>query len=365
MTRIVLAVTNDLTYDQRMQRICSTLAEAGYSVTLVGRHRRGSLPLRERPYAQKRLHCFFERGPLFYAAFNLRLFLYLMFVKSDGFCANDLDTALPCLFAGKLRKKVLFYDAHELFPEMKEVRRRPRLQRFWMWAEALTCAHIPNRYTVAEGIAELFRERQGKDFAVVRNVPQPAPLPGPVTGEAYILYQGAVNEGRGFEWLIPAVRSFELPLVICGDGNFMPQLRALIVREGVGDKVRLTGMLLPEELRRYTAGARIGVNFTEPEGLNQLYCLPNKFFDYVQAGVPQVTNDYPEYQRHNRAHEVALLIPDMNPETIAAAVNRLCSDKALYERLRVNALQARAEWNWAHEAPRLLAVYQKAFADAR
>ncbi|RYZ21730.1 MAG: glycosyltransferase, partial [Chitinophagaceae bacterium] len=90
MTRIVLTVTNDLTYDQRMQRICGTLAEAGYNVTLVGRRRRGSLPLRERNYAQKRLPCFFERGPLFYAFYNLRLFLYLLFLKTDGICAIDL-----------------------------------------------------------------------------------------------------------------------------------------------------------------------------------------------------------------------------------------------------------------------------------
>ncbi|RYZ20664.1 MAG: glycosyltransferase, partial [Chitinophagaceae bacterium] len=314
---------------------------------------------------QKRLPCFFERGPLFYAFYNLRLFLYLLFLKTDGICAIDLDTALPCLFAGKLRRKVLLYDAHELFPEMKEVRSRPRLQKFWMWVEALTCAHIPNRYTVAEGIAGLFRERQGKEFEVVRNVPLPAPLPETAVGDDYILYQGAVNEGRGFEWLIPAVRHFDLPLVICGDGNFMPQLHELIEREGVGERVRLTGMLLPEELRRYTAGARVGINFTEPEGLNQLYCLPNKFFDYVQAGVPQVTNDYPEYERHNREYEVAVLLGELNPQSIAAAVNSLLADTTLYNRLRANALRARAQWNWKQEAPRLLAIYKKAFADAR
>jgi glycosyltransferase involved in cell wall biosynthesis len=364
LKKIVLTVTNDLTFDQRMQRICSTLAAAGYGVTLVGRKQKRSIPLKEESYQQKRLSCIFERGPLFYAEYNFRLFFYLLFIKADGLCAIDLDTALPCLFAGKLRRKVLFYDAHELFTEMKEVRSRERVHRFWLWVEGLACREIPNRYTVAAGIAGIFEERYKTPFETVRNMPaQRNPVP-PADDKPYILYQGAVNEGRGFEFIIPALHHFALPLVICGDGNYMEALKELIRKEGVQDKVQLTGMLLPEELRAWTAGARIGINFTENIGLNQYYCLPNKFFDYVQAGVPQVTNDYPEYQRLNAQYEVALLIPDMQPATIANAINSLLNDESLYAQLRSNALRAAAEWTWEREAPKLLTLYQNGFSNA-
>ncbi|RYY96891.1 MAG: glycosyltransferase [Chitinophagaceae bacterium] len=360
MKRIYLAVTNDLSYDQRMQRICGSLAAAGYAVTLVGRKRPGSLPLADRPYRQRRLSCFFERGFLFYAEFNLRLLLFLLFRRFDALCAIDLDTALPCLWAGKLKGVILLFDAHELFTEMKEVRRRPRVHAVWTRVEAYAVPRFQYRYTVAAAVAEVLLEKYGSPFLVVRNMPLLQPPPPAPASPPFLLYQGAVNEGRGFEWLLPAMKRIPLPLVVCGDGNFMDELRRLIAQHGLEQKVDLRGMLPPDELRRITPLATIGVNFTEPEGLNQLLCLPNKFFDYVQAGVPQLTNDYLEYVRHNAEFEVALLVRDWSPEGIAAAALRLLDDKELYGRLRHNCLLARACWHWERESQKLLELYQSA-----
>jgi hypothetical protein len=50
LKRIIFTVTNDLTYDQRMQRICTTMAGAGYKVLLVGRKLRSSVALRNEPF---------------------------------------------------------------------------------------------------------------------------------------------------------------------------------------------------------------------------------------------------------------------------------------------------------------------------
>jgi len=63
---IIFTVTNDLTYDQRMERICSTMANAGYKVTLVGRTMPGSVALDKRSYGQVRLNCRYHKGKLFY-----------------------------------------------------------------------------------------------------------------------------------------------------------------------------------------------------------------------------------------------------------------------------------------------------------
>ncbi|RYY83491.1 MAG: glycosyltransferase, partial [Chitinophagaceae bacterium] len=129
MKRVILAVTNDLTYDQRMQRICGTLADAGYNVTLVGRKLAHSRPLLDRNYRQKRLRCFVNKGPLFYAEYNIRLFFYLLFQQFDAVCAADLDTLLPCFVTARWKGAVRIYDAHELFTEMKEVRSRPAVHK--------------------------------------------------------------------------------------------------------------------------------------------------------------------------------------------------------------------------------------------
>src|SRR5690349_17278363 len=101
--RILFTVTNDLNYDQRMQRICNTLADAGYDVTLIGRKLKTSAPLPDKNYKQRRLNCWFNKGKLFYAEFNIRVFFFLLFKKADCICAIDLDTILPCYYISKLK----------------------------------------------------------------------------------------------------------------------------------------------------------------------------------------------------------------------------------------------------------------------
>ena len=133
--KIILTVTNDLTYDQRMQRICTSLSDAGYEVELVGRELSTSKPLDKFAFAQTRLKCLFNKGKLFYLEYNLRLFIYLLFHRSDIICAIDLDTIVPCYYAARLRKAKIVYDAHEYFPEVPEVVRRPRIQKVWRWVE--------------------------------------------------------------------------------------------------------------------------------------------------------------------------------------------------------------------------------------
>ena len=77
------------------------------------------------------------------------------------------------------------------------------------------------------------------------------------------------------------------------------------------------------------------------------------------AGIPQLCVDFPEYQALNQQHEVALLISDTQPQTIAEALNKLLLDHVLYERLRNNCLEARKEWNWETEETHLIAYYQQ------
>src|ERR1700704_1922409 len=96
MPRIIFTVINDLTYDQRMHRICNSLADAGYDVLLVGRKLSSSTPLKQEKFQQRRLKLHFTRGKLFYIEYNIRLFFFLLFKKFDIICGIDLDTILPC-----------------------------------------------------------------------------------------------------------------------------------------------------------------------------------------------------------------------------------------------------------------------------
>lgn len=359
--RIIFSVTNDLTFDQRMHRICGSLANAGYEVVLVGRKLPASLPLEKKNFHQVRLPCWFKKGKTFYAEYNIRLFIYLLFCRMDAICAIDLDTILPCLYISKIKRVIRIYDAHELFTELKEVVSRPSIHKTWLRIEKKAVPQFRYGYTVSEGIANEFKKRYALNYSTIRNMPHLKELPGSAIREKFLLYQGAVNEGRAFEWLIPAMKKINANLVICGTGNFIEQLKALIRVNEVEDRVILRGQLTPEQLWEMACRGYLGMAIAENKGLNQYLALPNKFFDYIQAGLPQVTMEFPEYKKLNDQFGIALLIPEADPALIASAVNKLLEDSVLYEKLHQNCLKARQELNWEKEEIRLLAFYQQLF----
>ncbi len=280
----------------------------------------------------------------------------------DAICAIDLDTILPCLRIAQWKKIPRIYDAHELFTELKEVLSRPRVQRAWLRIEKKTVPKFKWGYTVSDGIAKEFNRRYGVEYATIRNMPLLQEAVPAIKSERFILYQGAVNEARGLEYLIPAMQWVNSKLLICGDGNYMEQTKKLIREYRLETKIELTGMLAPEQLRKVSQQAYIGVAVPEKEGLNQWLALPNKFFDYIHAELPQVTMNYPEYQAINKQYEVAVLIDSHAPERIAAALNNLLADDVLYQRLKQHCGKARLQLNWQQEEKKLLAFYQSVFS---
>lgn len=360
--RIHFIVTNELSYDQRMIRICTSLANNGYQVCLVGRQKKGAPALKPQPFQQKRLSCWFEKGMFLYAEFNIRVFFYLLFRRTDIMGAIDLDTILPVWIASFIRRKERLYDAHELFCEMQEISSRPGIYKVWKFIERLTVPRFPKGYTVNTPIAEEFQRMYGVNYAVVRNLPflekelNAAPAKDP-----YLIYQGAVNEGRSFETLIPAMKNVSLPLWICGDGNFMAKARELVRVHGLEDKILFKGMIPPDELPLITRQAYAGITLFSPEGKSNYYSLANRFFDYVQAGIPQICVNYPVYKELNNLALVSVLTDDLDPDTLAHKLNTLICDKGLYNALKQNCLIARLSWNWQEEEKTLLDYYKRNF----
>ncbi len=375
MHSIIFTVTNDLSYDQRMIRICTSLANNGYRVTLVGRKMKQSIPLTAQPFSQKRLTCFFSKGVGFYAEYNLRLFIWLLFQKTDCICAIDLDTILPCLFISKLKGTKRVYDAHELFCEMKEIVSRPNRYKAWKWIERFSVPKFKHGYTVCKPIANEFERMYGVKYEVVRSLPEKKESPEPqavsceqvepqtlnIKPETFFIYQGAVNEGRSFETLIPAMKELNIPLHIYGDGNFFTQTKELIKNNQLHQKVLLKGKLEPIALQQITATAYAGITIFENNGLSNYLSLANRFFDYIMAGIPQICVNYPSYTQINKEYEVAVLIADTNSKTIADALNLLVSDAVLYKNLKENCIKAREVLNWQQEEKKLIKLYKSIF----
>lgn len=362
---ILFCVTNDLNYDQRMQRICSTLHRAGYDVELIGRKKRGSLPVSPRGYTQTRLKLPVEKGKLFYLFYNLRLFFYLMFSSCDAVCAIDLDTLPACAMAAILRRKKLVFDAHEHYTEVPELIGRNVSKAIWNLAAKLFIPRAALAYTVGPKLAELLSQRYHNTFEVVLNVPYKLEhIPGPTKSvqPPVLLYQGALNEGRGLEACIVAMHKTEANLWIAGEGDLSMKLRQLVKTENLENKIKFLGRVLPADLKSITEKCFAGLNLLEPKGESYYYSLANKFFDYIQAGIPCICIDFPEYRKLNDHYSVALLCPAEASE-IAAAINRLMENEELYKDLQQHCVEAAKIFNWEEEEKKLLTHYQKLFYD--
>ncbi len=355
---LIFTVTTDLSYDQRMIRICTSLANAGYAITLVGRKLKSSIPLITQPFKQKRINCFFEKGKLFYAEYNIRLFFYLLFKKMDCIGAIDLDTILPCYFISKIKKTKCVYDAHELFCEMKEIVTRPAIYKLWKKIERFTVPKFSHGYTVNQPIAAEFKKMYQVDYAVIRNISLLKKVVHQEKKEKFILYQGAVNEGRSFETLIPAFKNINCKLVICGDGNFMQQSRQLVAANGLQDKVIFKGKISPEELTAITQQAYIGITLFDDKGLSNYYSLANRFFDYLHAGIPQLCVNYPVYAEINSQLPIALLVDDISSTNLATQLNNLLTNEVLYKELQQNCMIVRQTLNWQEEEKKLIQFYK-------
>jgi glycosyltransferase involved in cell wall biosynthesis len=245
---------------------------------------------------------------------------------------------------------------------MKEVATRPTVYKFWKWVEKRTVPAYEKGYTVNHPIAVELEAMYGVHYEVIRNISRLVPLHIPVKKDIYILYQGAVNEGRGFETLIPAMQWVDVPLIICGNGNFMEQTKALVKKYQLEEKVLFMGKLPPEELKNYTLNAFIGITLFDDKGKSNYYSLANRFFDYLHAGVPQLCVDYPVYHEINEKHKVALLTADLSPENIAFNLNLLLKDDVLYKDLQQNCLAARETLNWQQEEKKLIHFYNELLA---
>lgn len=358
--KIIITVSNDVQYDQRIYRIAQCLHSAGYQITILGRKMQTTHDFSILPYKVVLFDIPFSKGFMMFALLNIRFFLYLLFHPADILCAVDLDTILPSIFIKKIKKITLIYDAHELYPESPEIVSRPRMKRFWLKIEKYAFQNIDYCYTVSQGIADFFLKKYKYPCSVIRNMPElnTLPLAHDTSTPSYLLYQGALNMGRGLEKLIEAMQYIHnIPLYIAGSGDIEDDLKELASLLKLEKRIHFMGKLTPDELRQVTLGAHIGFNLLEDIGLSYYYSLANKFFDYVQCRVPQLCIDFPEYRHLNNEYEVAILASNIDPKNIAENIQNLLDDKEYFKKLQINCKRAAEVWNWEKESLKLIAIY--------
>jgi glycosyltransferase involved in cell wall biosynthesis len=373
----IVSVTNDLTTDQRVDRTCMALVKSGYEVTLVGRRVRNSKELTPRSYETHRMRLLFEKGPLFYAEYNISLFFFLLAHRYDLIVSNDLDT-LPANFVADQIKKLFIktsrlrlhvrhlHDCHEYFRGVPELVGRRMVTSMWKWIEDRIFPKLRHVVAVNQSVADLYHKEYGNQIVVVRNVPfrktttiarDKASL-HIRDNQQIILYQGSVNVDRGLEEAILAMKYIRTNaiLVIAGIGDLYDHLIQFTANNGLAEKVMFLGQVPFRDLHAITLLADVGLSIEKDVSINYHYCLPNKFLDYIQANVPVLVSPFPEMKSIVNQYIIGEFIQSHDPVILAAQLDEMLDDTAKMDVYRQNLGKAAEELCWELEEVRLVEV---------
>ena len=369
LKKAIVSVINDLSTDKRVHRTCTTLTKLGFDVLLVGRKQIKSLPLESREYNTERMSLLFEKGFLFYAEYNFRLFLFLLFKKCDLLVSNDLDTLLPNYLVKKIRRKNIVYDSHEYFVGVPELEGRPFVKNTWHKLESWIFPKLNDIITVNDSIAKLYKDEYNKDLTVVRNIPsfqkqkefKSKKELGIDENKFIILMQGSgINIDRGAEEAVLAMKFINNAILyIIGDGDVIDILKIMVKENQLEQKVIFIPKQPMDKLLQYTVHADIGLTLDKDTNINYRFSLPNKLFDYIHAGVPVIASSLVEIKKIIKQYDVGEIIENHNPEHIADKVNQLLGDNARMKILKENCIIAANSLNWEFEEKKLINVFEK------
>jgi glycosyltransferase involved in cell wall biosynthesis len=368
LKKIIIAVTNDLVTDQRVDRVSNTLVKMGFDVMLVGRERKKSLPLKLRAYRIKRMRLWFSKGPLFYAEYNFRLFLFILFNRFDLVLTNDLDTLCGGYYGSRIRRIPLFHDCHEYFRGVPELKGRKITTWIWKRIEDHIFPKLKTIYAVNGSVAGLYNKEYGNEISVIRNVPvrrdgiaaKNRDELGIPADHRILLYQGALNIDRGIEEAMLALKYLKTSasFLVIGTGDIDKKLKELAEKEHLNGRVIFTGPIPLEELYAYTLMADIGLSIEKDVSLNYHYCLPNKFLDYIQANVPVLISPLPEMKAIMEKYNIGETIINHDPEHLALKIDRMLTHTDQLAVYRENLKKASSDLCWENEEKELIRLFR-------
>lgn len=354
--KIIVSVISDLVTDQRVRKECNTLCKAGYEVLLIGRKSDKNFLLDQLPYKTIRFYNLFKRGPLMYLLFNTQLFFYLLFKNADILWSNDLDTLLPNYLISKLKKVKLVYDSHEYFTESVY---KKRSRKAWEKLEGSLFPKLRNVITVNEAIKKIYENKFGVRVTVIRNVPyhmekkeydKNVALP---KDKKILIIQGmGLNENRGAEEAVEMMQFLpdEFRLYFIGSGTILKKLKQMVADLKLEMKVVFVDPLPYCQMIEYTRQSFLGLIFEKIEVSDEhRFSLPNKFFDYLHAGIPVLSSKAPEIQKIIERFNVGDVINSFDIKEIAEKIISISKDKETYQMWKLNTRNASAELNWENE----------------
>lgn len=286
--------------------------------------------------------------------------------RCDAFHANDWNALPVAAEAARRLDAKLVFDAHEYAPLEFENR------ALWRLAYAPVITHLLRVYapradasmTVASAIAERYRREFGFAPEVILNAPDRVPLPDKAAGdsdEVRLIHHGAAIPDRRLEEMIKAVAlcgpRFSLHFMLTGnDPAYVNKLKGAAAELAPG-RVSFHDPVTPAEVVRRVAEYDVGFCFIAPTNYNYLVCLPNKFFDFVAAGLPVCIGPSPSMAEVVRERGFGVIAASFDPRDLAAALDGLNRERL--SRMTRAARAAAREINAEREMGKMLEIYRR------
>lgn len=287
--------------------------------------------------------------------------------------------ALPVIRSAARKSGGRFvYDIADIHTEAARLARMPgwfralvrRLERGWMHEAAGLIAGSPD---LADEVVRRFSVERP---TIVLNCPpawRPAETTPARTGRLreiagiapdrpLVLYQGGFSVDRGIEELVgalqdPRLAARDVVLVFMGYGRLRSWLDEQVARQP--GRIVVVDAVPPHELLEYTVDADVGFVGQPPRTLNQRLNLANKFFEYLQVGVPVITAEGTAHCRLTREHAVGRCA-EIDAQSIAAAIDELLgAEPGERERLRIHARAVGLErYTWEIHGVKVIELYR-------
>ncbi|HEY6797933.1 MAG TPA: glycosyltransferase family 4 protein [Kineosporiaceae bacterium] len=270
------------------------------------------------------------------------------------------------------------YDAHEHVPGLTTY--SPDRLAGLIELETAFIRQADGVLTVCEPIADDLCHRFGlaRRPTVVLNAPRlPDPgSPTPVGGRSLhvdaglapdvpvVVYSGKLDRDRGIDDLVGALALLPPPvsvvLITDRSGSYLNAVRARAAASGCADRLRTVGYVPPADLVGYLSEAAVGFAGFSRIG-NHEVALPNKFFDYLHAGVPMVVSDLRLLGPLVRELRVGQVYPFGDARALASVIALVLRERSRF----LPALrdpQLRRTYSWQAQEPALLDLYRQVLA---
>lgn len=366
MRKICMVTTSEIFHDTRIINEATTLAKK-CTVTVLARRYHGQKPL---PFSFQIKLINYQRMPLFqWNIFSSLLSLAKAAWREnpDIFHAHDLDGLLCAFPAALLKGKILIYDSHELWSNTYPFANLRGIQWLLPILEGLLIRRVKAGITVNESLAQYLSKKYRKKFLSLRNLPVRAKnQPGISLRELFgpkkiILHLGAADEGRGMEEMVKSVQY--LPenyiLVFLGGGKTESQIKKMTKELKLSSRIKFLPAVLPSQIAFSIKEADLGLVLTQKDSLSYYLSLPNKIFQYLNAGLPILGSNFPEFRKVIIANRIGEVVDPAKTRLIAQKIIKMTQTK-LQKKYRRNLENlGKNQYNWEAESNKLLNFYAK------